>query len=134
MLLVWCERGADSSLPPIIPHSATLMSCVTSVTPHTALPQPNGTVIKNDRNLLLAMEQAEELTCHHRRGTFSHLNPQSPRRNLCAKIQSISSKLNVRRESQRLGGREERYARTGRKGGDSPGLGDCIKAPCLYST
>lgn len=98
MLLVWCERGADSSLPPIIPHSATLMSCVTSVTPHIALPKPNGTVIKNDRNLFLAMEQVEELTCHHGRGTFSHLNPQSPGRNLFAKIQSISSKLDVRRD------------------------------------
>lgn len=84
------------------------------VTPHTALPKPNGTVIKNDRNLFLAMKQAEGLTCHHRSRTFSHLNPQSPRKNFFAKIQSISSKLNVRRAPRGCNS-EEGYSRSWKK-------------------
>lgn len=60
MLVVQHERGADSFPPP--PSSFPLpltQSSVWSVTQHAALPQPNGAIIKNDRNLFLATKQAE---------------------------------------------------------------------------
>lgn len=102
------------------------------MTPQAALPKPDGTVIKNDRNLFLAMKQAEGLTCHHRRRTFSHLKPPEPQeKNFFAKIQSISSKLDVRRDPR--GCKERRRAMPGAGGrqGDTLGVRGWIKVLCL---
>lgn len=54
---VWAQ-GLTALPLPIILHLATQCP-IWSVTQHAARPKPNGAIIKNDRNLFLAMKQAE---------------------------------------------------------------------------
>lgn len=83
MLVVQCERGADSFPPP--PSSFPLpltQSSVWSVTQHAALPQPNGAIIKNDRNLFLATKQAEATDVSSQKKELFTPRPPEPQENL----------------------------------------------------